>query len=139
MTTTTVQDIIDAGRVHANTEGVTVSAEALAGVAEGAIFAQQGDLYFARVTALPAGVHPWPFAHGQLAPGTTQGSRHMVDLAQVRLWLLPAPTPLQGPLIEAPTGCVITHPEHGAHIYPAGIYAVTFQRAYATEVRRIVD
>lgn len=135
----TLHDIQAQGQATAKPAAVTVSAEALEGVRHGAIFAQQGDLYFAKLGALPAGVRPWPFAHGQLAPGHTQGSRHTVDLATVRLWVLPTPTPLEGPLIEAPRGCVITHPEHGDHIYPPGVYRVTFQRAYATELQRIAD
>lgn len=48
-------------------------------------------------------------------------------------------TLLEGPIIEAPAGCVIAHPEHGDHIYPPGVFQVTFQRAYATELRRIAD
>ena len=139
MHTVTIRDIQTQGQTAAKAAPVTISAEALASVHAGAIFAQQGDLYFAKLDALMPGLHPWPFDHGQLAPGTTQGSRHTVDLAQVRLWVLPTPSPLDGPIIDAPNGCVIAHPEHGDHIYPPGIYRVTFQRAYATEVRRIAD
>src|SRR5262245_31926468 len=117
MQSMTIDDIQNQGLKTAKSDAVTVSAEALAGVKAEKIFAQQGDLYFAKLTCLPKARHPWPWMHGQLAPGTTQGSRHVVDLAQVRLWVLATPTPLDGPIIEAPHGCVITHPEHGDHIY----------------------
>lgn len=136
---TTITDIQTQGRQHATGRAQTVSAEALDGVKIGRVFAQQGDLYFQKLGTLPDKVHPWPFAHGQLAPGSTQGSRHCVNLQQVRLWVRPTPTPLEGPIIEAPEGCEITHPEHGHLIFPPGLYAVTFQRAYATELRRIAD
>ena len=139
MQMTTIRDIQAQGAVTAKPAPFAPSAEALESWPIGKKFGEQGDLYFSRLAAVPPGVHPWPFAHGQLAPGTTQGSRHIVDLTQVRLWVLPHPTPLEGPVIEAPAGCVITHPEHGDHIYPPGVYQVTFQRAYATELRRIAD
>lgn len=139
METITMQDIQNTGQRTAREDAVTVSAEALADVPINTIFAQQGDLYFWKLDALPADVRPWPFAHGQLSPGHTQGSRHTVDLAQVCLWLLPTPTPLDGPIIEAPHGVVIDHPEHGAHIYPAGIYRVTYQRHYGETLRSVAD
>lgn len=136
---TMLDEIRTTGQCHAQATPVAVSAEALEGVPYGAIMAQQGDLYFAKLAAVPADAVPWPFRHGQLAPGTTQGSRHCVDLTQVRLWLLPHPSPLDGPMIEAPAGCVITHPEHGHLRFPPGLYQVTFQRTYAAELRRSVD
>ena len=118
---------------------LTVSPEALAGVPYGKKFARQGDLYFARMEAYPPDRRLWPFTHGQLAPGTTQGSRHTVDLTRVTLWLLADPGPLDGPIIEAPSGVEICHPEHAHHIYPPGLYRVTYQRAYAQELRRVLD
>jgi len=127
------------GKRIANDAPLVVSAEALADVPYGKKFARQGDLYFAKLATVPPGALPWPYPHGQLAPGATQGSRHCVDLSTVRLWLLPHPTALDGPVIEAPHGVVITHPEHGDHIYPPGVYQVTFQRAYADELRRVQD
>lgn len=136
---TTIQDIIAQGRTIAHAAPQTVSAEALEAWPVGTIFSQQGDLYFAKLAAVPRDARPWPFAHGQLAPGTTQGSRHCVDSTRVRLWLLPQPTALEGPIIEAPDGVEITHPEHGHLLFPPGVYQVTFQRAYADELRRVAD
>ena len=139
MPTITIHEIQARGKTVANAAPITVSAEALADVPAGQKFARQGDLYFAKLAAVPADARSWPHAHGQLAPGTSQGSRHTVSLAQVRLWLLPYPTALDGPIIEAPEGVEIAHPEHGHHIYPPGVYQVTYQRAYADELRRVQD
>lgn len=138
-TSVTIQTIQAHGKAVANAHPITVSAEALADVPMGKKFARQGDLYFAKIAQVPNEALPWPHIHGQLAPGHTQGSRHCVNLQQVRLWLLPKPTALDGPIIEAPEGVTITHPEHGDHIYPRGICQVTFQRAYADELRRVTD
>lgn len=139
MDAVTIDAILARGVDVARSDTATVSAEALADVRHGHIFAQQGDLYFARLDSVPRDVVPWPFDHGQLAPGSTQGSRHTVDTQRVRLWLLAHPTPLDGPIIEAPKGVEVCHPEHGHHVYPPGVYKVTYQRAYATELRRVVD
>jgi hypothetical protein len=49
------------------------------------------------------------------------------------------PGPLDGPIIDAPDGCAIDHPEHGDAVLPAGVYAITYQRAYAQELRRVQD
>ena len=139
MATVTIETIRTHGTRVACPDLQTVSAEALADVPVGRKFARQGDLYFTKLAAVPQGVHPWLLPHGQLAPGSSQGSRHCVDLTTVRLWLLPQPTALDGPVIEAPAGVRITHPEHGHHQFPPGVYQVTFQRAYAEELRRVID
>lgn len=139
MQAVTIQDILIQGQQVAHQAPQTISAEALDGWSVGTICAQQGDLYFAPLAAVPANACPWPFAHGQLAPGNTQGSRHTVDLRHVRLWTLTHPTALDGPIIEAPDGVEVAHPEHGHLLFPPGVYKVTFQRAYATELRRIAD
>jgi len=139
MPTVTIETIQTYGARVACPDLQTISAEALADVPVGRKFARQGDLYFTKLDAVPEGVRPWPFLHGQLAPGSSQGSRHCVDRDTVRLWLLQQPTALDGPVIEAPDGVRITHPEHGHQQYPPGVYQVTFQRAYAGELRRVVD
>ena len=138
-TSVTIHNIQVRGKAVADARPITVSAEALADVPMGKKFARQGDLYFAKLATVPKGALPWTQPHGQLAPGTTQGSRHCVDITTVRLWTLPNPTALDGPVIEAPDGVEITHPEHGHHHYPPGVYQVTFQRAYADELRRVQD
>ena len=139
MSSTLLEQMQEHGKKVASNTVCTVSAEALTDIPYGKKFARQGDLYFAKLAQIPLGSRPWPFPHGQLAPGNTQGSRHCVDITHVHLWLLPDPTALDGPIIDAPNGVEITHPEHGNHVYPPGIYQVTFQRAYADELRRVID
>lgn len=90
----------------------------------------------------------------QLAPGTTQGSRHVlenglhfdVDKAALATAIKAAckrdvPVELIGGLIQANKGpCTIAHPEHAHRILPEGDYwAVVFQRQYAEDVRRVQD
>lgn len=105
----------------------------------GKIGAQQGDVYFTRLAQVPKHAHRWLMNDGQLVPGHTQGSRHCVNPTEVRLWSLPQATVLQGPIIEAPGAFTVTHPEHGHLTFPSGVYAVTYQREYAQELRRIAD
>ena len=100
----------------------------------------QGDLGIVCLKKLPAGSRAEPNPIPQLAPGSTQGSRHcLTDLSAVNLYRAHDATPLDGPIIEAPTGCTITHPEHGDVTLPPGIYGVIYQRAYADELRRVQD
>mgnify|MGYP001607330100 CR=1 FL=1 len=105
----------------------------------GKIGAQQGDVYFARLAQVPQRAQRVLVNDGQLVPGHTQGSRHCVNPTEVRLWGLPQATALQGPIIEAPGAFTVTHPEHGHLTFPGGVYAVTYQREYAQELRRIAD
>lgn len=105
----------------------------------GTIAVQQGDVYFTRLAVVPSGAQRCLKTDGQLVPGQTQGSRHCVDPVRVRLWTLPHPTALQGPVIEAAEAFTVTHPEHGHVTFPAGVYATTYQRQYADELRRVTD
>jgi hypothetical protein len=108
---------------------------------EGAWFAQ-GDVNFTPIPAIPKGAKP---AKGgsQLAPGTSRGSRHCVrsaDMPHVDFFAFPNSGPLEGPILRFNRPTTIEHPEHKDHIYPAGsIVAVTFQRAYAEDLRRSID
>jgi hypothetical protein len=113
---------------------------------------RQGDLYLICLDSLPAGNRA---KSTQLAPGTTQGSRHVAtgecvvyeptDKATVARRIKDAngadvPVELIGPVIQAIGQCEIDHPEHGNKVLPVGsIWAVTYQRAYADEVRRVQD
>jgi len=137
--TITIHDIRTTGEGTATAQPVAISAEALEGIPAGQIIAQQGDIYLAVLDRIPQDVWRDTNASGQLAPGTTQGSRHCVDPHRVWLWHLRIPTALQGPIIEAQDTCTITHPEHGHITLPPGIYQITYQRAYAAELRRITD
>lgn len=76
----------------------------------------------------------------QLAPGTTKGSRHCLDsLEGVEMFEIADADALQGPYIKLNCERVIEHPEHGNWRLPVGIYEITYQRAFAKELRRVRD
>lgn len=101
---------------------------------------RQGDIYITMIAGVPKGAKPVKQPQTQLAPGTTQGSRHCLrSLDGVRLFEVGNAGVLDGPIIEAKEGCAIDHPEHGNRVLPPGVFAVTFQRAYADELRRVED
>jgi len=103
-------------------------------------YTRQGDVYFWNLNCVPCDAVLEQSPSAQLAPGNTQGSRHIIDnVGSVRMFRMPSANPLQGPIIDAPEGVTITHPEHGHQTLPAGVYAVTYQRAYGEELRRVTD
>ena len=90
---------------------------------------RQGDIYIHRVSDKhPAGAKT---GNRQLAIGTTQGSRHVIegDCEVFEGTTAPdwAPRALLGPLVRLFKRGTVTHPEH-AHIdLPAGSYQITHQ------------
>jgi predicted RecA/RadA family phage recombinase len=115
---------------------------------------RQGDVYLVAITDITAGSSPATGA--QLAPGNTQGARHIMEgnfsLHTVKADLVieeikkHVPTfdshpALIGPVVKSLAGgCTLTHPEHGNRELPANeTFAVTYQRALAEEVRRQQD
>lgn len=100
----------------------------------------QGDLLLVCLDRVPDGAVKLREPSAQLAPGTTQGSRHcLAALDGITMYRLRDTTPLDGPVIEAPGGCRVNHPEHGDVTLPPGVYGVVYQRAYAEELRRVLD
>jgi len=100
---------------------------------------RQGDVYLRRLAAFPA-AHGNETPNRQLAPGTTQGSRHCVEGEATIYAPLEMADRLTGPVIEARGRIVITHPEHAHFALPAGFYQVTYQRDFAQEeVDRVED
>lgn len=101
---------------------------------------RQGDLYLTLLEKVPEGAVPVRLPAGQLAPGTTQGSRHCLDsLRGVRVYELASPTPLDGPILDLAEERTVEHPEHGHVQLPPGVYGVTYQRQFAEELRRVQD
>lgn len=112
---------------------------------------RQGDLYLIAIPRLPKTRKS--HAGHQLAPGETQGSRHVAltgdvhdcpvqEVAALIREALPEVTvdpALIGPVIDAKGPCEIDHPEHGNRILPEGAYAVVYQRRFAEEVQRVQD
>ena len=100
----------------------------------------QGDLLLVCLDKMPADCMRLPKQERQLAPGTTQGSRHCLDsLSGITLYQLSSPTPLDGPVIMSDREVTVEHPEHGHITLPAGCWGVVYQRAFADELRRVQD
>jgi hypothetical protein len=71
----------------------------------------------------------------QLVPGSTMGSRHMVD-SSVKVKLNPTNTSsLVGPVIESESAFLVTHPEHAHFELPKGSYLVCYQLNALTRER----
>jgi hypothetical protein len=125
------------------THGMEVADDSLktvGAIAEGD-FTAQGDVNFWLLDSIPEGCKEVA-VQAQLAPGTTKGSRHVIkasDVGAVRMFRLPSPNDLQGPVIVAEAPFTVEHPEHGDKTFPAGIRFVTYQRAHADELRRVAD
>jgi hypothetical protein len=114
---------------------------------------RQGDLYIVAVGFLPATMVE--VQDRQLAPGSSQGSRHTLrgecrvfkaasgDVAAVIREALPkadVPIELIGPVFRTIGEVELQHPEHGNRVIPAGeCFAVVYQRQHAEEVRRVLD
>ncbi len=116
----------------------------------------QGDIMLVAISRLPKSARPR--SNRQLAEGTTQGSRHVMergdvydaDPAEVAEAILAA-TGLRvdpryiGPVVVSPaepTAKDLNHPEHGPQGVPAGtVCAVVYQRSLDAEEReaRVAD
>lgn len=104
-------------------------------------FTAQGDVMIWKLDKIPPScIASQPVR--QLAPGTTKGSRHCIresDIPHCEFFVLSNPNALQGPIIKAKHPFVVEHPEHGDQKFPAGVWAITYQRAYAEELRAVAD
>lgn len=106
---------------------------------------RQGDVYFVCISAdleavLKRSKKAVPMR--QLAPGETQGSRHIIreaDMSHLTFYTRTDATPLDGPIIVASKPFTVDHPEHGSVTLPAGTYSGHYQRQYAEELRRVAD
>ncbi len=107
--------------------------------------ARQGDVYIRCIAGVPDGAVRVAEPGSQVAPGNTPGSRHRIrELCDVTVYTLASPNALQGPVIDAPRGFVLDHgtggeQDHATIEFGPGVYLVTFQRAYADELRRVQD
>lgn len=102
-------------------------------------YARQGDIYVERIADVDMN---WPLGtNRQLAPGTTQGSRHVVagDVAirtppeGQRVRRDGANARLLGPQLSSAGRVVITHPEHAHLDLPPGCYQVSYQLDWARQ------
>ncbi|MGL4638430.1 MAG: hypothetical protein ACRCVX_01695 [Shewanella sp.] len=101
----------------------------------------QGDINILRLPSIPNGAVPIA-KKGQLAPGTSRGSRHCIkpeDLEHCDFYGFLDANPLEGPIIVFNDMTTIEHPEHRDYVWPAGIYAIGYQRRHADEIKRSQD
>lgn len=151
MVVTSVQRDISA--IKKSAEKMEAAQPAAIGTASVGDVVRQGDLYLVCLDHLPEAAER---VGKKLAPGETQGSRHVASgecavyrpaSATTVAQLIGAvcrganiPEQLVGPLVECLGETTIEHPEHGHRILPAGtVWAVVYQRAYGEEVRRVQD
>jgi hypothetical protein len=108
-----------------------------ASVGEGA---RQGDIYIVLLANIPSNARRMARPNPQLAPGTTRGSRHILDsLEGVEMFTIPNADQLTGPVFRSYRERVVTHPEHGDFILPPRCYSIWFQRQHADTLRRVAD
>jgi hypothetical protein len=139
--------------VQAEAEKIKNDETAVIGTVSKGDVIRQGDIYLVAIGAKPA--HAKATTNRQLAPGSSQGSRHILQgectvytckpeevVALIRKSLPKADLHpvLIGPVIETTAQCELTHPEHGNRVLPDGeVFASVYQRAFAEEVRRQLD
>jgi hypothetical protein len=77
----------------------------------------------------------------QLAPGNTQGSRHVLDSPSgIEMFKVRGADALTGPVFKTTEQRTVTHPEHGDVVIPAGLTVfVRYERAFAAELRAVRD
>ncbi len=104
---------------------------------------RQGDVYITLLDRLPMGATPVEPPIGlQLAPGSTQGSRHCLDSAKgVAFYRFATPGELDGLVLALTEERTITHPEHGWLVLPPATYRIGYQRSLDAEERqrRVAD
>lgn len=103
----------------------------------------QGDILIRKINAI-ADVEEVKSPQRQLAPGTTQGSRHCLStLDGVTVYQPKDANVLEGPVFTTENGVTVEHPEHGDVILGPGCYSITYQRSYdeerREELRRAAD
>lgn len=113
-------------------------------------YIRQGDVYVTLCDEVPAGFTKRELKDlgknpAQVAIGNTQGSRHIWDsLEGVEIYKNDRANELQGCVYVLSQTRTLTHPEHGDVIctVPEGetrIFNITYQRAYAEEIKRVRD
>jgi hypothetical protein len=124
-----LHQIRDAARATAAGARVT---EISAALVRPGLHVRQGDVLL--VAVAPDAEHGDEIGERQLAPGTTQGSRHVAE-GDARLYAPADPSPLVGPLlVVGEGGCVIVHPEHRHYrLPPETAWQVRYEQDLAAE------
>lgn len=86
---------------------------------------RQGDVYVVRIDTLPQGMEKTPTR--QLAPGSTQGSRHVAE-GDLQVYRRTDTREAGiGPVVRALAEWRLAHPEHAHCLLPAGDYQIRLQ------------
>lgn len=99
---------------------------------------RQGDIYLEYTSPVDTSSDHVPFKDNQLAPGSTQGSRHMISGDKLVMFKKTNARITEGPVIIAESRFKVTHPEHAHMDLPPGCYNVTYQLDFAT-MQRVRD
>lgn len=97
---------------------------------------RQGDVYVVRIDTLPRGMTETKVR--QLAPGETQGSRHIAEGDLLVYRRTDTREVAIGPVVVARKEWRLAHPEHAHMVLPAGNFQVRFQ-VDARTLRAVVD
>ena len=152
MKTLTAENVLSDLQKHA--ESIKSGESQTVGTASLGDVVRQGDLYLTVIEVLPPSAKK--VKEKQLAPGTTQGSRHVasaqlyeVDKREIAEAIVKANLKASmdverfvGPVVVFDKASPVTHPEHGWVTMPAGsVCAVTYQRNLDQEEkeRRVQD
>lgn len=153
MTTATITPLAAIQALKASAESMHAAKTERIGSPSCGDVVRQGDLYLVCIDSMPNGK---PTQNLQLAPGSTQGSRHVLSgdvtiVTEVNYESLQKVAPesfakrsldpvLVGPAFSCKSDVEVTHPEHGHKILPQGtVWQVVYQQAYAEVVRRAKD
>lgn len=101
---------------------------------------RQGDIYLVCIDCLPS--KGKDSDNRQLAPGNTQGSRHILsgDVKIVSGHKTEYHEALSGPAFQCVGDVTVTHPEHTHVVLPKDTcWQVVYQVAYDEEIRRVQD
>lgn len=99
---------------------------------------RQGDIYIALLETVPPQFDATDVIT-QLAPGTTKGSRHILSHDEIEMFVNKQADVLTGPVFKCDKPVTVTHLEHADVVLPPGTYGITYQRMFATELRRALD
>jgi hypothetical protein len=97
---------------------------------------RQGDVFFERVTKIPARMRERPLPHVTLVHGEMTGHSHRI--ADPRTATLFAAGPTTFYLDVHAGGAMVVHEEHGPIALEPGLYRVWRQREYSPEAIRVV-
>lgn len=112
---------------------------------------RQGDLYLICIDKIPDGPDRIKTNDTKLAPGSTQGSRHILSgdcdiYSNIPHALYPSSliTSMDriftGPAFHCRSTVTVTHPEHAHIVLPENtIWQVVYQKVHAEEERRVND